>query len=211
MDFLPILFGWSLGILSTLGIDLIKKYGRKKEFEKGVLAELREIRSRLASIVFLLSPKYGPFDREVLKWVHNIFKEDAGATVSLETINTLMTRLEEWTDEQLEDWGRRRRAEQISGKSIRKYYAPFLDANIGQVSLFDVKFQRLIHQIRAWLGALNETTDEAWYYFSKTFDSTLDSTNRRIINANLDGAYKAIWDNSRITADKITEVMGEFG
>lgn len=44
IDLLLILFGWFLGILSTFGIELIRKYVRKKEFEKGGLAELREIR-----------------------------------------------------------------------------------------------------------------------------------------------------------------------
>lgn len=164
----------------------------------------------MAGIVFLLSPKYGPFDRELLRWVLNIYEEDAGATVSLETIEMLRTRLGEWTDAQIQDWERRRRAEQISGKSIRKYYSPFLDANISQLSLFDVKFQRLIHQIRGRISMLNEVTDEAWYYFGKTFDSTLDATNHGIITANLDKAYTVIWEMSRITGDKITEATGEL-
>ncbi len=98
MNFVLIFFGWLLGILGTLGIDLIKKYKQKEEFKNGVFTELKEIRSILAGAVFLLSERYGPFNRDLLNWIRDISIEDPYARPKPQTIEKIL----KFTDEQIE-------------------------------------------------------------------------------------------------------------
>lgn len=207
------ILGWLLGILSailsTLGIDQIRKYIQKEDFKKGFLTELKESRSRLAAAVYLLSPHYGTYDRELLKWVHDIYKEDAGATITLERIEGLRKILE-LTDEQISALAVQEAARPKTAMALKKYSLPFLNANINQIPSFDVKLQRLIIQIRGQLVVLNEEADNARFYYEKTFDMSLDERNREIINSNLDDCYENVREMSRRSADKITEVIKNF-
>ena len=73
-----------------------------------------------------------------------------------------------------------------------------------------MKIQRLISQVRGSLSILNEEADNARFYFEKTFDSSLDEQNQKIIKSNLDYSYRNIMGMSRRLADKITDLIKNF-
>lgn len=207
MNFLSILFGWFLGVLSTLGYDRIKKYYEKEEFKNGVFTELKEIRSILAGIVFILSQRYGAFNRDLLNWIRDISIEDPYARPKHETIEKML----KFTDEQIEALAKHEaKMAMVAGSVLKKCSLPFLDNNMNRLSLFGMGLQRLILQIRGRLTMLNQDIDSTQYYFQRTFDSTLSPENEKIIRINLTANYERIMENSRDIADKITYVIQNF-
>ena len=206
--------GWFLGILSTilgtLGVDFIKKRVDKKEFKKGIFAELQEIRLRLAATVYLLTPNYGLYNRDFLTWIYHIFAEDTLGIVESKTVKAIEEILK-FNDKQIDAFGKQKSyRDQNTWESLRSYNMPFLDANISRLSLFDMEFQRYVIQIRGRLGVLNEETSNARFYFEKTFDSTLSEQNHKIIKNNLDKSYESIMKLSELLAKHITYILQNF-
>lgn len=215
MDYKPLVIGWLLGLLSgtltPLGVDWIRKRYRKEEILKGLFNELKEIRSRLAASVYLMSARYGTYDREFLECVHPICVEDAGIVFRPEMIQSL-ERLIGRTDEQIAEVAERERltGEYSARSTNKKYLLPFLDSNMEHLSLFDAEFQRRAIQIRTHLNMLNEEAELGRFYYEKTFDSGISPENHEILCRNLDVCYRNIVGHSRTTADRITDLINNF-
>jgi len=84
-----LLLGWLLGILSPLIIDRVKRHHQKEEFKKGLLVELEDVRYRLAGAVYLISYRFGIYNRDLLNWMHKI-SIDYNDQKKLEAIEKLM-------------------------------------------------------------------------------------------------------------------------
>ncbi len=75
------------------------------------------------------------------------------------------------------------------GLSLKKFSVPFIDSNYSQIHLFNTKFQEGILEIREEIRRINEQIDLAWFYFFKTFDSSLSENNAKIVRDNLELEY----------------------
>ncbi len=68
MDYLLLITGWVLGILSAAVIEKFKKQSEKKEIKKGIITELRDSQMHLASICYVTTFDHGEFSVDFLKW-----------------------------------------------------------------------------------------------------------------------------------------------
>jgi len=94
--------------------------------------------------------------------------------------------------------------------NLKKYSLPFLKSNMSSISLLDMKLQRLIIQIRTRLNMVNEEIDLNFFYYVKTFDSTLSEDNSAIIKNNLNQSYQNISRQYRMIVDQITRLTDKL-
>ena len=205
-----LLLGWILGLLSALIspilVDKIKKHFNKKEFKAGIFAELKELKYRLAVNVFQIISKYGTLDKDLLNWLRPLVEESKG-TYSKDSLDAI-EKLLKFNDEHFKTLNEYAKLHALSAISLKKYHLPFLDSKIGELSLFDMEFQNKIFEIRAQISFLNENIEQSQFFYEKTFDSTLNIENHKIINQNLRDSYQNISNNAKVIIDLISKLTG---
>lgn len=67
-----VLLGWLLALLTSPIIDAIKRQRELKKTRVGVLAELAELKYRMALVTYRIEEKYGDCSVAFLKWVRAI-------------------------------------------------------------------------------------------------------------------------------------------
>lgn len=202
-----LLVGWLMGLLSPLIIDAIRHRRERKEIKQAIITELQELQYRLAAGVFLTTKKLGKGDRVFFKWFLSNLERYEGP-LNLDTqIKYAKTALT-LTDEQLAAMSKHSKIEDINkGMSLKKYYAPLLDANIARIGSFPVEFQNLLLAIHSRLGTINEQIDQYYFYFKETFNESMSGSNRDIIIKNIDECYSAIAQQGRMTCDLIDKLL----
>jgi hypothetical protein len=90
---------------------------------------------------------------------------------------------------------------------FRRYSLPFLDAHLNALNWFSVDFQTSVHRIRSLLSIINQEADVSWFYFQRTFDSSLSVVNRQIIQTNYDGSHDLIGKAARQIVDEIESLL----
>ena len=205
MGLLLIIIGWGLGIASTLGVDWFRKRSQKEDFKKGVLTEIKETRASLAVTVLILADNgYGSYNRELLEWIYSIHGKDTATPLKPKTISSLKTIIDNWSDEQIDHaaaTGAFKRG--TAAISLKKHSLPFLTANLSLLSSLGVDLQRKIVRIKTNLDALNQEIELAYYFWDKTFDSSLGEDSRNKVRENLNASYEHIFGLSRRLADMI--------
>lgn len=66
-ELLLIFFGWALGLLSPLIVDLYREWKQRKNFLASARTELRDVRFILATSAFLLMMKHGRVTTELVE------------------------------------------------------------------------------------------------------------------------------------------------
>jgi len=128
--------------------------------------------------------------------------------IKSDTTNEYAKELLKLTDEQLAAVSERSKNEDLNkGLSLKKYYAPLLDANIAHIGAFSVEFQNLLLTIHSRLSLINEQIDQYNFYFKKTFDENMSNSNRKIITNNIDQCFSAISQQGRMTCDFIDRLL----
>jgi hypothetical protein len=89
----------------------------------------------------------------------------------------------------------------------KKYTLPFLTSQITALSIFSPEFQRLALEISAKRALINAEIDTTWFYYTKTFDSSLSNINREVIHQNMRSSRKNIIDTSQEICDDIAALV----
>ena len=210
VDLWFLLLGWVLGLLSALISrvlpDIIKKHSDKKKLEIGIFTELKELKFRLAIIVFQIISKYGTLDKDLLNWLRPLVEESKGSFSKdlLDPIEKLL----KFDDDHFKKLNEYTKLHAPSALSLKKYHLPFLDSKISELSLFDIEFQNRIFEIRTQINFLNQEVEHSKFLYEKTFDSTLNQENHKIIHQNLTNIYRHISTTARVIIDLISKLAG---
>jgi transcriptional regulator with XRE-family HTH domain len=200
-----LLLGWLLGIFSPLIVDYVKRRYQKNDVRRGIVTELKEIRSRLGMSVAMLATRLGKYDRNLLIWTERMLQEYEGTEPKEEVLKAIQGLLK-LTDEQLAAIAKQVKFQPGGALSLKTYTVSFLDANMSLLSLFPVEFQNRILEVRAQIGLLNQEISESSLFYWKTFDSSITAENHKIITDSLLRKYEIIEGASRRLADKIGNV-----
>ena len=173
-DFLILLLGWSLGCFSPWIAELIQRPYRRRQIQKSIFIEFRELRYKLACLVWLISDNSGKFDRATNVWVEEILLSDKSPYEKLDIEETI-SKLLKFGDEELKTLNATK--PKWETLKLKKFNLSFLNSQISSLLLFSPEFQRLAHEILGRVATLNEEIDAARYFHEKTFDNISD-TNR---------------------------------
>ncbi|MCD6317514.1 hypothetical protein J7M02_00415 [Candidatus Aerophobetes bacterium] len=200
-------FGWVLGFLGTLLLGWINQKKRTKNFKESLSLEFKEVIPQLARTHYLLKEALGGLDRDLLNWAQSMFsKFPKGGEKTLKAIERLLKR----TDEELKVLASQTKVSKKETLSIKKIILPFLQQNFSFVSLLTPDLQRSVAAIQRNINSLNEEIDLYYFYFKKTFDSTLTDKNYELVNKNIDHAYQSIADLSYKTAERISKTLPDL-
>lgn len=206
-------FGWFLGIFSPLIVDKIQKHYQKKELKKGFFTELRGIRLRLVLLVYGICANSEGFNRELLTWTYNLLKEYVELKEYMGLVDSKVLEILEkqmkMSDEALDELAKMLKASKPEGMvlGLKKFALPFLDSQLGRLSLFNMEFQNQMIEVRVRLGLLNEDIELFRFYYEKTFDSALSEDNREIITFNIHRIFENMSRGIRRIVDNITKLM----
>jgi len=185
-----VLLGWLLGILGQRPIIYIQQSFKKPAVKKGIIAELQDLRYRLAYTSYVLLDRTGYIDKKYLQWIYPIIQSYKGYYTYLGLADTV-AKILEIKDDELEAAMKTMKssADLKQGLTVRKFSYPFIDANYGDLHMFDIGFQKNILEIREQIKNINDEIDNARFYFTKTFDSGLSKGNAIIVKKNLESSY----------------------
>jgi hypothetical protein len=209
MDLVLVGFGWLLGLLSPRLIDAIAKRYRRDEIKRGLREELIELRVRLAMLAARVAMRNGTITRDLVKWQLPIIRDYKGFYSDPKALE-MLTKAADMTDAQLQAASALLRKEG-SSLGLKKFRAPFLEAHLADLHLFPIEVERQARELEARLCLLNEDVDQTWYFFTKTFDTSLDPNNLALIRQNLEDVSTAIGPRAKALADGITRIVDGLG
>jgi hypothetical protein len=203
MKLLYLILGWLFGLLSPLIVNLIRRAYSKKELFNAIRTEIKECQIRVLYVTNLLGFRCGKFDKEFLNWCLSYFQNYKG----VESIEDAIESIEYFLsvkDEDIENVLALKRAmEKNHGLSLKKFYLPFLDSKIDEVSFFNIELQNIIYDIKSRLQLINEEIDSTIAYFHMTFDSSMSHENHDIVKKELIRIYITLQEQLIILVKKM--------
>lgn len=199
-SFLPIVytaFGFFLGLCGTLFLQRLERRTQTNEFIAILRVQLKEALPRLVGMRALLADLLGQTDRGVYEWLrlkHQYFEVEE--EVDFDEILRL-------TDEQIASL----HPPTTETKAFHKIYLPVLESHIPSFNWLEPEAQSILLNLRTQINWTNSWIERDWFYFKKTFDSSLDETNHEIILANQRDGYNNLSETSRRAADLITDAL----
>lgn len=189
LNYLPLVVGWALGILSALAVDGIKKWFLRRETKRGILTELRDLQNQATLLCILTTTRSRNVTPAWSKWVRpyclNAYNPDDLIRTGLEEDDTsVISKMSEDEFHQFMLLWQSRERPGVS-QTFSPISLPYLDSKYDFLSHYDQDFQLLIAKVRKQVDVLNNDFSQCWFYHSKTFDNITDS-NHDIAVRNID-------------------------
>lgn len=201
-EFLYILFGWTLGLLSPIITEIIKYKLAEKEIKKAIRSELCDFQYKMASVVFLINQRYGKLSKDLLKWLLPIFKNYKGLYPNTGIVSVIEQLISE-REEQLQLINEEGKKESEMGLLVKKYYLSYTESKIVELSIFSEKYQAAILDIVNNLKIFNEDVEYARFFFNKTYESGISPANYTRANEAVHNCYHHLRDEAKIIVERI--------
>lgn len=201
---IPIVIGWFLGYITTLLNQWRERKRLRKEFEKTISVELKEITTRFVGNYWVLANDAMQANRGNLAWLDSMVSvypgelPDVGVKVFKELLKL--------SDDELA------KAAMAKGKIrsifLQKFNLPFLEKNITSLALLgNSSLQASILAVRRNIGWLNANVDRNNFFYEKSFDQSMSVENRKIMVDNMEDTYIIMADLCRKTADHCNAII----
>ena len=208
---LNIIFGWVLGIVSTIGTALIfrslDRQRRLEDFKKGLRAELSAVLPRLVYTRYYLQKRLGQLDHESLDWYLSGYRREQGTSELIRAIE----RLAGLSEPELEALSKQNTLSRESlGQSLKSFHIPFIEANTDAATLLPIKLNMQIARIRTFFRFINEEKEAYDFYLRATFQPEIVQTNQEAIDYNMKQALNATARRCLKVADEINDLLTEL-
>ena len=205
-NFIYILFGWLLGLLSPVIVDKIKSEYNKKEFFKAVCTELYDLQYRIAIVSFLLGQRFGTLDNDFLIWIQPYIRDYTGNEPN-KSVAKLIDSLIKAEGDEFNNIIQHMRSDGESGLGLKTYSTGFLESNISLISNLPIELQGKIHEFRNHLNILNQEIESATENLRMTFDSSITDRNHERVTNDLLYKYSYLQGVSQRVVDKLQAVL----
>jgi len=173
-----ILFGWFLGIFSSVILEKQKRKQIKEDYKDSLITELKSVYPRILATYYEIIREMGQLNKEKLEWVHSMISK--GNDKSLNDIDAVIIKLLDSDDEKLILLNREPQA--ISSLSFKKFNLSFLQEDVSSFSLLDKEFRHNVINIRTHINYLNTCIDKIDFFYKTSFTPNLSENNHNIIN-----------------------------
>ncbi|NHZ85379.1 MAG: hypothetical protein GWP19_05805 [Planctomycetia bacterium] len=210
-EMLYIIFGWIMGILSTicgtLLLEKIRQNINKNKITNGILVELNELLITISATCYSLTYKYGKYNVKFLNWwkpyYYNI--KSSGRLDILSDNNKNIEKIFDMDETDLFKYKNANIEDPKKSKIIPPISTPYIDTNLNFLAEYGEKYKQQIFGIKREVNFLNNDISEVIFYHRKTFDD-ISTANHDIIVNNLNRLFTIM---SRRTKD-ITELINAF-
>jgi hypothetical protein len=199
-----VFLGWLLALLTTPIVEAIKRAYEVKQMRTGVLAELAELKYRMAIVAYYVAGKFGTRNHEFLKWAKPYIVGYSGPMRSDNVAKAVELQLS-LAPEVLDAYLKTQRDED-KGISLKRYPIPYTSSKLDRLAWVSESVRGLLLEINTQIGILDAEADNAQYYFRMTFDEGISPGNRARIAVNLDTAYQNYARVGRNIADRVAEL-----
>ena len=205
-DVLLIILGWLLGLLSPLFTSLISRRNRKRETQKIIIEELKDIKIRLTLMAYQIRCRLGSVDKDLLIWV----RDQASGYDGYEELSEMKA---DFIKQDFDDPAKLRpllsKLNESDGvsSSFSEITADIIDSNYVNLAILPRGFYVKLLEIKFQLGVLNYEGRSSNEYLRMTFDSSLSATNRSIVEQELINKATRISRKSILIVKKINLVV----
>ena len=147
--------GWFLGLLTLIFSGFIKRFYQTKEIKIGICNELNEVKLRIAMAVYVLSPRFTPYTKELLTWLQP-FLEEYDRLYTGKKLAERNKKLLNLSDDEFKRLSDHMLEKPESSSYLKTYSLPFFESHMGSLGIFDTRFQRRLIEIRTQIFLLNE-------------------------------------------------------
>jgi len=205
---LSLVVAWLFGLLSPGIVRSIERRYQAKEIRSGILAELGRLRHTIALVAFRLRARAGTLDSEFLTWFGSVFENDDKSDDDGEW-REAYRRLLQLPPAQLNNSPL---GKSLAGQAPRPvpYTLPYLDSQLGNLSLFPIDLQRRLMEVRYYLQLFNNDVDFVRSMLALTFDPSSLQQNQAAIDTNIEKGYQALARRSEGLARDIDQVRGKY-
>lgn len=207
MEYATLLVGWLLGLLSPRIDERIRRRYRRKELEKSLIAELRDLRYRMAVGAHQISVHQGLDTDELLDWLLQTVRAYEGPLSDPGHIEAIIKA------RNIPAENRRAAYKHLTGGrglSLKEFHLPLLDATSSDLCICPLPFQRSVFRIAEELQLYNQRVKYLTKQFDLTFDSSVSAANHQAIVSNVEKGYKELASAARRIADLIGNLEDEF-
>jgi len=205
---ISVLFGWFLGVLSTIGYEQYKRYLDGKNLKTAILSELKVLLPRLVLGYYLLIVKEGKCDKEKVQWVYDNLSLYEDKTIA-SRITSTKTKLKKLL--KLDDASIKSAIALLAGKieveDIKSIILSFNKESITNFSLLSEELRLIIFNIRAMINVLNELADRIDFFFKQSFVPGISSNNIEIIESNIKSNYVSYLETSKLVIERIKDIF----
>lgn len=201
-----IILGWLLGLLSPAIVNGIQRHYRQREIRQGIVTELEDLRFRMAAAAWMFETRFGTYDRAFVNWLIPILEGYKRRPTEITQLLDSVKKQAAFDDQTFRAIATGQKAKPGGGLNVKKYRVPYLDANIGQLGIFNEQSRAAILDIRAQLDLFNEEVDEARLNYKMTFELT-DPTNHAAAVQNVETCYKNLGQQAKHIADRIGPIL----
>ena len=205
-DVLLIVFGWSLGLFSPAIASLFSRQNRKKETQKVISEELKDIKIRLALMAFQVNSRLGTLDKEFLIWTKNQIAPYDGYE-ELQHLQKIFSRPDFDNPQKLAELVSVFNHAGFTPSSFSEITTGIIDSNYTNIAVLPREFFVKVLEIKFQLGVLNHESKSSNDYLRMTFDSSLSNVNREIIDQELRNKSERISKKSVFIVEKINRVI----
>ena len=191
-EYIPIAFGWSLGIASSLLIYWFGRFRKRRDFKNGLKTELIENLPRMTSSVLSLRTKLGTINHEHLNWIRNSLIKYYSPEKIVELFPTINELLRQTPDALEKASDGLKFLSEGKGKELRKFNLVFLENHLDKILLLYIDSQKLIYNIQFRIDVVNQAVDRYFFYFDKTLDPEIFKVNQNSLNENMNASYEMI-------------------
>lgn len=182
---IQLILGWFLGITSTLIVEKIKKLSKKKEVQRGIISEIKNIQMLVVGFCVtttleskLLTEEWSNFIKPYFEklFLSGEFEYHMDSKETTDKIKELISgKSNEVFFQYMQGIASiKEKNKSKTNLTVAKLDIPYINSNFGFVSLFNEQFQMLLSKFKREVDLINSDAEQIWYYHTKTFDKITD-------------------------------------
>lgn len=200
MALISVILGWLLGILSPAIVKKIAEKTEKDNLKKIIFNDLKDLKKRLASISYLVYPKYGKLDKETFDWLK--INSDIDFSEGIKKIEEQGN-----TEDQIITFLNARGLQESTATHFKKMHLFAIDSHLMNFGLIENTLIEKVLEIRFHVEAFNEEIDSLRESLNMTFLPGITPSNHRIVSREVENKSLSIAMKSMFIVDKINIII----
>lgn len=177
MKFDEIILGWLLGLLGTPLVMYLNAVVDRRRFNDALVEELREVRFRLVSMVYVLRSHLDALDKSKLKWIISEIELYPSGT-ERDNILKLVKSLDALNDAELNSYILANKKPNHT-KATTSISIPYLNSRLEMIGLLSSSKQRSLVNLLHYINIINTKSDEIRDWNRLTFEVENDANHSR--------------------------------
>jgi len=184
---LMLVLGWAMGLLAVPITERIRRRYRKRDLMQAVLEELFGLQYTMALVAYRIRARSAEITDEFLDSILPIVEKYAGPDSQPRIVDGIKNLRKQPEKDRI--------AQHLAVKNpnagilLKQYALPLLGAQIADLAICALPFQRTVLNIRYQLDLFNQSVPYLQTLFDKTFTVT-DAQNRQTLINNMEEGYR---------------------